>query len=70
MAIKFTFQDLLLKSPLAIKLTWAGILQIRELSSEENSLRLKYRVAARIYESSEFNEGVKALLIIKDISPM
>lgn len=58
-----------LRSPLALKLTLAGIRQIRKASSLEDSLRLEYRMTTRLYESGEFLEGVRALLVDKDKSP-
>jgi len=58
-----------IRSPLALKLTLAGIRQARQLSTLEDSLKLEYRMTTRLYESGEFLEGVRALLVDKDKSP-
>ncbi|HFB2048076.1 MAG: enoyl-CoA hydratase/isomerase family protein [Hyphomicrobiaceae bacterium] len=58
-----------LRSPLALKLTLAGIRQIRRRRTLEDSLKLEYRIATRMYNGGEFIEGVRALLIDKDKSP-
>ncbi|MEO1609033.1 MAG: enoyl-CoA hydratase/isomerase family protein [Pseudomonadota bacterium] len=58
------------RSPLALKLTLAGIRQVRQKARAlEDSLNLEYRLTTRLYESSEFLEGVRALLIDKDKAP-
>ncbi len=62
-------QDLLQKSPLALKATLAAIRQARHLPSLEAALNVEYRLCTRLFEGGEFPEGVRALLVDKDKHP-
>ena len=61
--------DLLRKSPLALKATLTAIRQARQLPALEAALNVEYRLCTRLFESGEFPEGVRALLVDKDKAP-
>jgi enoyl-CoA hydratase len=57
------------KSPKALKLTLAAIRTAHSRSSLEQALKLEYRLTVRLFEDGEFPEGVRALIIDKDLRP-
>ena len=57
------------RSPLAMTLTHEAIRRARKLTSLEAALDVEYRLVVRLFESGEFPEGVRALLIDKDKAP-
>lgn len=57
------------KSPKALKLTLAAIRNARTLSSLDQALIMEYRLTVRLFEDGEFPEGVRALLVDKDLKP-
>ena len=50
-------------------LTHEAIRRARKLTSLEAALDVEYRLVVRLFESGEFPEGVRALLIDKDKAP-
>jgi enoyl-CoA hydratase len=64
-----TLTELGSKSPLSLKLTLAAIRNARTLSSLEEALNVEYRLCVRLFESGEFIEGVRALIVDKDRLP-
>jgi enoyl-CoA hydratase len=57
------------RSPLAMTLTHEAIRRAKRLTSLEEALNVEYRLVVRLFESGEFPEGVRALLIDKDKRP-
>jgi enoyl-CoA hydratase len=64
-----TLADLQTKSPKALKVTFAALTQARVLPSLEAALDVEYRIVTRLFETGEFIEGVRALLVDKDKAP-
>ncbi|KAB2847016.1 MAG: enoyl-CoA hydratase/isomerase family protein [Hyphomicrobiaceae bacterium] len=58
------------RSPLALTLTHSAIRRAKGLSSLEAALNVEYRLVVRLFESGEFTEGVRALIIDKDKKPL
>lgn len=61
--------DLLQKSPLALKASLAAMRGAPSLGSLEAALDVEFRLCTHLFESGEFPEGVRALLVDKDKSP-
>ena len=57
------------KSPLALKATLVAIRRARSLKSLEAALNDEFRLCTHLFETGEFPEGVRALLVDKDKSP-
>jgi enoyl-CoA hydratase len=64
-----TREELLQKSPLAMKATHAALRRARSLRSLEEALTVEFRLCTRLFEHGEFPEGVRALLVDKDKAP-
>jgi enoyl-CoA hydratase len=62
-------EELLKRSPLALKTTLAAIRGARQLKSLEEALNVEFRLCTRLFEGGEFIEGVRALLVDKDRKP-
>jgi enoyl-CoA hydratase/carnithine racemase len=62
------YRDLLTKSPLSLKVTHRQLLSTKNCSLEDG-LKVEYRLATRFMESSDFFEGVRALIVDKDKNP-
>jgi enoyl-CoA hydratase len=63
-----TADELAKKSPLALKTTFRQLTEGARLSFDE-SMRLEWRLATRATSSHDFLEGVRALLVDKDMKP-
>jgi enoyl-CoA hydratase len=61
--------DLLQKSPLALKASLAAMRRAPALGSLEAALNVEFRLCTHLFESGEFPEGVRALLVDKDKAP-
>ncbi|MFJ9319586.1 enoyl-CoA hydratase/isomerase family protein [Streptomyces globisporus] len=61
--------ELLTKSPLALKVTLAAVRRSARLDSLEAVLDQEYRVSSRAFEHPDFVEGVRARIIDKDNDP-
>ncbi|MGW4839630.1 enoyl-CoA hydratase/isomerase family protein [Streptomyces globisporus] len=61
--------ELLTKSPLALKVTLAAVRRAARLDSLEAVLDQEYRVSSRAFEHPDFVEGVRARIIDKDNAP-
>ena len=61
--------DLQTRSPLALKLTLEAVRQARKMRALEEALNMEFRLTTRLYESGEFVEGIRALLVDKDKAP-
>jgi enoyl-CoA hydratase len=57
------------KSPTSLKLTLRAIREARKLPSLEAALEIEYRLTTRLFESGEFIEGIRALIVDKDKAP-
>lgn len=64
-----TRTELAHKSPTSLKLTLRAIRDARKLPSLEAALEIEYRLTTRLFESGEFIEGVRALIVDKDKAP-
>jgi enoyl-CoA hydratase len=64
-----TRADLLQKSPLALKATLAALRRAPSLGSLEAALNVEFRLCTHLFETGEFPEGVRALLVDKDKAP-
>ena len=62
-------EELLKRSPLALKTTLAAIHRARRLPTLEEALNVEFRLCTRLFENGEFIEGVRALLVDKDRQP-
>ncbi|MCC6827251.1 MAG: enoyl-CoA hydratase/isomerase family protein [Novosphingobium sp.] len=58
------------KSPLSMKVCLRLLKESRALRDFADEMRLEFAVAARIIESPDFVEGVRALIVDKDNSPV
>ncbi|MEU7735671.1 enoyl-CoA hydratase/isomerase family protein [Streptomyces griseus] len=61
--------ELLSKSPLALKVTLAAVRRAARLDSLEAVLDQEFRVSSRAFEHPDFVEGVRARIIDKDNAP-
>ncbi|MFH9134134.1 enoyl-CoA hydratase/isomerase family protein [Streptomyces sp. NPDC017524] len=61
--------ELLTKSPLALKVTLAAVRRAARLDSLEAVLDQDFRVSSRAFEHPDFVEGVRARIIDKDNAP-
>ncbi|MEU4030442.1 enoyl-CoA hydratase/isomerase family protein [Streptomyces anulatus] len=61
--------ELLTKSPLALKVTLAAVRRAARLDSLEAVLDQEFRVSSRAFEHPDFVEGVRARIIDKDNEP-
>ncbi|WP_069741647.1 enoyl-CoA hydratase/isomerase family protein [Streptomyces sp. EN23] len=61
--------ELLTKSPLALKVTLAAVRRAARLDSLEAVLDQEFRVSSRAFEHPDFVEGVRARIIHKDNAP-
>ena len=61
--------DLLQKSPLALKASLSAMRRAPDLGSLEAALDVEFRLCTHLFEAGEFPEGVRALLVDKDKSP-
>ncbi|WGP14266.1 enoyl-CoA hydratase/isomerase family protein [Streptomyces sp. SH5] len=61
--------ELLTKSPLALKVTLAAVRRAARLDSLEGVLDQEFRVSSRAFEHPDFVEGVRARIIDKDNAP-
>ncbi|MFJ5864891.1 enoyl-CoA hydratase/isomerase family protein [Streptomyces parvus] len=61
--------ELLTKSPLALKVTLAAVRRAAGLDSLEAVLDQEFRVSSRAFEHPDFVEGVRARIIDKDNAP-
>ena len=61
--------DLTTRSPIALKVSLAAIRGARRLQSLDAALDVEYRLVNRLFQSGEFIEGIRALLVDKDKSP-
>ncbi|OCC12535.1 enoyl-CoA hydratase/isomerase family protein [Streptomyces sp. PTY087I2] len=61
--------ELLTKSPLALKVTLASVRRAARLDSLEAVLDQEFRVSSRAFEHPDFVEGVRARIIDKDNAP-
>ena len=57
------------KSPQALKVAHRQLRQGREMTSFEAEMAVEYRIAARVSRSSDFREGVRAVIVDKDNAP-
>lgn len=64
-----TRADLKQKSPLALKATLTALRRASSLDSLEAALDVEFRLCTHLFESGEFPEGVRALLVDKDKAP-
>jgi len=64
-----TRDDLLAKSPLALKASFAAMRRAPALGSLEEALNVEFRLCTHLFERGEFPEGVRALLVDKDKAP-
>ncbi|MFJ2027176.1 enoyl-CoA hydratase/isomerase family protein [Streptomyces sp. NPDC087897] len=68
-AARTAADELLTKSPLALKVTLAAVRRAARLDSLEAVLDQEFRVSSRAYEQPDFVEGVRARIIDKDNDP-
>ena len=61
--------ELLTRSPTSLKLTLKAVRDARRLPSLEDALKVEYRLVCRLFESGEFIEGIRALIVDKDRQP-
>ncbi|MDX3589646.1 enoyl-CoA hydratase/isomerase family protein [Streptomyces sp. ID03-2B] len=61
--------ELLTKSPIALKVTLAAVRRAARLDSLEAVLDQEFRVSSRAFEHPDFVEGVRARIIDKDNAP-
>ncbi len=61
--------ELTQKSPLALKTALHAIRQARRLATLEDAMKVEFRLCTRLFESGEFIEGVRALIVDKDRTP-
>ena len=64
-----TLEGLEKRSPTSLKATLAAVRRARTLCSLEDALNWEYRYVCRMFESGEFLEGIRALVIDKDRKP-
>jgi enoyl-CoA hydratase len=64
-----TADEILTKSPTSLKVTLRALREARGLETLEDCLRLEYRLACRLFESHDFHEGIRAVVIDKDRNP-
>ena len=62
-------EDLLAKSPVALKVTLRSLRAARELTSLEAVLDQEYRVSVAALSSNDLVEGIRAQVIDKDRNP-
>lgn len=61
--------DLAARSPLALLATFEAVQRARRLTRLEAALEMEFRLCTHLYESGEFIEGVRALIVDKDRKP-
>lgn len=66
--IEKTLNDIKIKSPLSLKVTFE-LLKRTEFSSLEECLKLDYILVHHFFEDKDFYEGVRALIVDKDNKP-
>jgi enoyl-CoA hydratase len=64
-----TLEGLASRSPLALKATLEALRRARAYAKLEEALAVEFRLCTHLYESGEFIEGVRALIVDKDRSP-
>ncbi len=57
------------KSPQAMKVAFRQLRQGRDMQSFEAEMAVEYRIAARVSITSDFREGVRAVIVDKDNAP-
>jgi len=62
-------EDLLARSPTALKVTLESLRRARNIRELEDVLNQEYRVSLRFLDGTEFVEGIRAQVIDKDRSP-
>ncbi|MCJ9429730.1 enoyl-CoA hydratase/isomerase family protein [Kordiimonas marina] len=65
-----TFKMLMTKSPTSLKLTFAQLRRGEVLENFRDNMRMEYRMVNRVMEGHDFFEGVRAILIDKDMKPV
>ncbi|MEU7333816.1 enoyl-CoA hydratase/isomerase family protein [Streptomyces parvus] len=68
-AARTVADELLTKSPLALKVTLAAVRRAARLAGLEAVLDQEFRVSSRAFEHPDFVEGVRARIIDKDNAP-
>ncbi|MFJ3940906.1 enoyl-CoA hydratase/isomerase family protein [Streptomyces parvus] len=68
-AARTVVDELLTKSPLALKVTLASVRRAARLAGLEAVLDQEFRVSSRAFEHPDFVEGVRARIIDKDNAP-
>jgi len=64
------FKILASKSPTSLKLTFEQLRRGEALDNFRDNMRMEYRMVNRVMEGSDFYEGVRAILIDKDNTPV
>ncbi|TNE60557.1 MAG: enoyl-CoA hydratase/isomerase family protein [Alphaproteobacteria bacterium] len=64
------FKTLMTKSPTSLKLTFAQLRRGEVLEDFRDNMRMEYRMVHRVMEGNDFFEGVRAILIEKDMKPV
>ncbi|MBO6505262.1 MAG: enoyl-CoA hydratase/isomerase family protein [Kordiimonadaceae bacterium] len=64
------FKTLVKKSPTSLKLTLAQLRRGKVLDSFRDNMRMEFRMVNRVMEGKDFYEGVRAILIDKDNTPV
>lgn len=65
-----TFKILMTKSPTSLKLTFAQLRRGEVMETFRDNMRMEYRMVCRVMEGKDFYEGVRAILIDKDNTPV
>lgn len=65
-----TFKILMSKSPTSLKLTFAQLRRGEVMESFRDNMAMEYRMVCRVMEGKDFYEGVRAILIDKDNTPV
>ncbi|NVJ70714.1 MAG: enoyl-CoA hydratase/isomerase family protein [Alphaproteobacteria bacterium] len=64
------FKILMTKSPTSLKLTFAQLRRGEVLETFRDNMRMEYRMVNRVMAGKDFFEGVRAILIDKDNTPV
>lgn len=64
-----TAKTLATKSPQALKLTFAQMRRGKAFESFEENMAMEYRLATRVVQTPDFQEGVRAVIVDKDNAP-